>query len=89
LKSLAPLSAAFAAAVFLNSCARAPQCDVVLRNGQVCDGSGAPCVAGGVAINGDTIAKVGDLGDARGKIERDVHGQVIAPGFLNGFQTGW
>jgi len=36
-----------------------------------------------VAINGDTIAAVGDLGGAHGRTERDVHGQVIAPGFLN------
>src|ERR1700689_4838548 len=83
LKNFTPLSVTFATAVFLSSCARAPQYDVVLRNGRVCDGSGAPCVAGGVAIRGDTIAKVGDLGDARGKTERDVHGQVIAPGFIN------
>lgn len=70
-------------AVSLLSCAHAPQYDIVVRNGRVCDGSGAACVAGGVAINGDTIALVGDLGDARGKIDLDVHNQVIAPGFIN------
>jgi len=42
-----------------------------------------------VAINGDKIAKVGDLGDARGKTERDVHGQVIAPGFINVMSSEW
>jgi N-acyl-D-amino-acid deacylase len=42
-----------------------------------------------VAIKGDTIAKVGDLGDARGKTERDVHGQVIAPGFINMMSSEW
>lgn len=83
------VSTACAAAIALVSCARAPQYDVVLRNGRVCDGSGSPCVPGGVAINGDTIAKVGDLGDARGKIERDVHGQVIAPGFINMMSGEW
>ena len=46
-------------------------------------------MAGGVAINGDTIAKVGDLARASGKIERDVHGQVIAPGFLNMMSSEW
>jgi N-acyl-D-amino-acid deacylase len=83
LKTFAPLSVTFASAVLLSSCARAPQYDVVLSNGRVCDGSGAPCVAGSVAINGNKIAKVGDLGGAHGRIERDVHGQVIAPGFIN------
>ena len=57
--------------------------DVVLRNGMVCDGSGAACSVGGVAINGDTIAKVGDVSGVRGRIDIDVHGQVIAPGFIN------
>jgi N-acyl-D-amino-acid deacylase len=89
LTSLAPLPIVFAAAVCFSSCARSPQFDVVVRNGRLCDGSGAPCVAGGVAIQGDTIAKVGDLGDARGKTERDVHGQVIAPGFINMMSSEW
>jgi N-acyl-D-amino-acid deacylase len=89
LKSFAPLPIVFATAVFSNSCARPPQYDVVIRNGRVCDGSGAPCSAGGVAIKGDTIAKVGDLGEARGRIERDVHGQVIAPGFINMMSSEW
>jgi N-acyl-D-amino-acid deacylase len=80
---------AFAAAALLASCARTPQYDVVLRNGRVCDGSGSPCSAGGVAISGDTIGKVGDLAGARGKIERDVHGHVIAPGFINMMSSEW
>ena len=83
MKNLALLPVLVAAVASLSSCARAQQYDVVLRNGRVCDGSGAPCVSGGVAINGDQIAKVGDLGNIRGKTERDVHGQVIAPGFIN------
>jgi len=73
----------FAAALFLGACERAPQFDIVLRNGVICDGTGAPCVPGGVAINGDTIAKVEPLADARGRTDIDVHGQVIAPGFIN------
>src|SRR5947209_6298409 len=83
LKRLVLTAAAFAAGALISACTRAPLYDVVLRNGRVCDGSGAPCTAGGVAINGDTIAAVGDLGGAHGRTERDVHGQVIAPGFLN------
>ena len=57
--------------------------DVVLRNGVICDGTGSLCTPGGVAIKGDTIAKIGDVTDARGRTEIDVHGQVIAPGFIN------
>jgi N-acyl-D-amino-acid deacylase len=71
------------AVLLLAACARPPQFDIVLRNGRICDGTGAPCVSGGIAINGDSIAKVGDLGGARGRTDIDVHGQVIAPGFIN------
>ena len=77
---IAPLLATL---FLLAACARAPQYDIVLRNGLICDGSGSPCVPGGVAIKGDSLAIVGDLGNARGHTDIDVHGQVIAPGFIN------
>jgi len=67
----------------LVSCTRQPNFDVVLRNGRLCDGSGSPCSPGGVAINGDHIGKAGDVAGDRGRIDIDVQGQVIAPGFIN------
>ena len=72
-----------ALSVGLISCTRQPNFDVVLRNGLICDGTGLPCTAGGVAIAGDKIAKTGDVSADRGRIDIDVHGQVIAPGFIN------
>ncbi len=96
MRRIFPLAAPFAAlpilivtSVFiamppsLFSSPRAENFDVVLRNGMVCDGSGGACSAGGIAINGDAIAKVGDVSGDRGRIDIDVHGQVIAPGFIN------
>ncbi len=65
------------------ACAPRPQYDVILRNGQVFDGSGAAPVRAGVAITGDRIAAVGNLSDARGKTELDVAGMAVAPGFVN------
>jgi len=49
----------------------------------VCDGTGSPCTRGGVAIKGDKIVKTGDVSADRGRVDIDVHGQVIAPGFIN------
>ena len=72
-----------AISVPLISCGGKPDFDVVLRNGLVCDGTGSPCTPGGVAISGDKIAKTGDVSADRGRIDIDVHGQVIAPGFIN------
>jgi len=73
----------FLFAVFLSSCATKPNADVVLRNGLVCDGSDKICQPGGVAFTGDTITKVGNVSNDRGRLDIDVHGQVIAPGFIN------
>ena len=70
---------AIAACVSVISCARAPQYDIVLRNGRICDGTDVPCFSGGVAVAGDSIARVGELGDAHGRTDIDVRGQVIAP----------
>jgi N-acyl-D-amino-acid deacylase len=72
-----------ALSLFLVSCARQPTADVVLRNGLVCNGSGSPCAAGGIAVRGDRITVVGEVGSQRGRMDIDVHGQVIAPGFIN------
>lgn len=59
------------------------QYDLLIRNGTIYDGSGAPPVIGDVAISGDTIAAVGDLWDARAKRILDANGLAVAPGFIN------
>ncbi|MCG6950691.1 MAG: D-aminoacylase [Acidobacteria bacterium] len=64
-------------------CSQAPQYDLVIRNGTIYDGSGSPGVVGDVAINGDTIAAVGDLGAATGKTEINAAGLAVSPGFIN------
>lgn len=61
----------------------AQQYDVILRGGTLYDGSGGMPRIGDVAIQGDRIAAVGDLGEAKGKREIDVKGLAVAPGFLN------
>ncbi len=57
--------------------------DVILRNGTLYDGSGAPPVVGDLALNGQTIAALGQLKGARGRQEMDVSGLAVAPGFIN------
>src|SRR5215470_89963 len=51
--------------------------DLIIRNGTIYDGSGNAPYKGDVAIQGDVIAAVGDLGDARGKRELDVNGLAV------------
>ena len=57
--------------------------DVVLRNGQIYDGSGQPPRAGGVAVDNGRIVAVGDVDGYRGRDEIDATGLAIAPGFIN------
>jgi N-acyl-D-amino-acid deacylase len=57
--------------------------DVVIRDGTIYDGSGSAPFVGDVAIQGDTIAAVGSVGDARGRAEIDAGGLAVAPGFVN------
>ena len=57
--------------------------DLVLRGGTVIDGTRAPRYAADVAISGGRIAKIGDLGGARGTEEIDAAGMIVAPGFID------
>jgi N-acyl-D-amino-acid deacylase len=57
--------------------------DVILRNGNLYNGSGHPPVKGDLALQGESIAALGDLGSARGRQEMDVSGLAVAPGFIN------
>ena len=65
------------------ACASPPEYDTVIRGGMLYDGSGAPPVRADVGLRADTIAAVGDLGEARGRTEIDATGLAVAPGFIN------
>jgi N-acyl-D-amino-acid deacylase len=57
--------------------------DLIIRNGTIYDGSGAPPLQGDLAIDGDVIAAVGDLKDATAEREIEARGLAVAPGFIN------
>jgi N-acyl-D-amino-acid deacylase len=57
--------------------------DLLIRNGMIYDGSGRPAAAGDIAVNGATIAAIGQLRGARGSLELDAQGLAVAPGFIN------
>jgi N-acyl-D-amino-acid deacylase len=57
--------------------------DLVIRNGLVVDGSGAPGLHGDVGVAGDRIVAVGQV-DGAGREEIDADGLVVAPGFVDG-----
>lgn len=56
--------------------------DLVIRNGLICDGSGAPAYRGDVGVRDGRIVAVGEVtGEARETV--DAGGRVIAPGFID------
>jgi len=57
--------------------------DLVVHGGMIYDGSGGAPYAGEVAIDGDRIVYVGPARGLTGRTEIDVHGQAVAPGFIN------
>jgi N-acyl-D-amino-acid deacylase len=67
--------------LLLSACG--PTYDIIIRDGTVYDGTGAPGVVADVAIQGDTVVAVGDLGTARGRTEIGAAGMAVAPGFIN------
>ena len=56
--------------------------DVVIRNGTIYDGTGAPGRKGDLAIRNDRIVAVGKV-EGRGRSEVDARGLAVAPGFIN------
>jgi N-acyl-D-amino-acid deacylase len=63
--------------------ANAQQYDIIIRNGTVYDGSGKAPQTADVAINGDRIARIGNLRGVHAKTEVDAKGLAVAPGFIN------
>ncbi len=57
--------------------------DILIRNGQVVDGTGAPARCADVRIVGERIAAVGDLASAEARTTVDAGGNVVAPGFVD------
>ena len=74
---------ALLAGLLVFACQSPIEHDLILRGGSVIDGSGSPARVADVAIDGDEIAAIGELGDRRGRREIDVAGLTVAPGFIN------
>ena len=66
----------------LATAACAPQYDLVIRNGDLVDGTGAPARPADIAITGDRVVAVGAV-SGRGRRTIDAAGRVVAPGFID------
>jgi len=57
--------------------------DLIIRNGTVIDGSGAPGVRADVGVGGGHVLVVGDLSGVIGAREIDATGRCVSPGFID------
>jgi dihydroorotase/N-acyl-D-amino-acid deacylase len=57
--------------------------DVLIANGRVVDGTGAPWFRADIGIVGDRVAAVGSLAGATANVTVDAANRVVAPGFID------
>ena len=57
--------------------------DVLILNGRVVDGTGAPWFYGDVGINGDRISAIGELDGRKATTTIDAANLIVAPGFID------
>jgi len=67
----------------LAALAAAQPYDLILENGHIVDGTGSPWYAGDIGIRNGRIAEIGRLTDQPARRRIDVHGLVVAPGFID------
>ncbi|MEZ5652393.1 MAG: D-aminoacylase [Burkholderiaceae bacterium] len=60
-----------------------PEFDMLFRGAMLFDGLGSPPVRGDLAVVGDRIAAIGDLGPASARRTIDAGGLALAPGFID------
>ena len=63
--------------------AQQPAFDVIIANGRIVDGTGAPWFRGDVGITGDRITAIGALNGATAATRIDAANLVVAPGFID------
>jgi len=65
------------------ACHPNPHYDTLIKNGTLYDGTGAKGYTGDIAIQGDTIAAIGNLRDATANNTIDAKGKAVSPGFID------
>ena len=57
--------------------------DIVIKNGRIVDGTGAPWYIADVGVSKGKIAKIGRIDETKGKRVIDAEGLIVAPGFID------
>ncbi len=68
--------------------------DLIIKNGEIIDGTGAKTTHGDIAIDDGVITEIGELSSPQAKEEIDANGMAVTPGFVDihthlDAQIGW
>ncbi len=63
--------------------AQTPEFDLLIANGRIVDGTGAPWFSGDIGIKGDRIVAIGRLDGRTAATRIDAAGLVVSPGFVD------
>jgi N-acyl-D-amino-acid deacylase len=77
------LVSALASLLLATAQSAAPPFDLIVANGRVIDGTGAPWYAADLGIRGGRIAAIGRLDGAQASRRIDARRQIVAPGFID------
>jgi N-acyl-D-aspartate/D-glutamate deacylase len=68
-----------------------PECDLLIKNARIVDGTGAPAFGGAIAVKGERIQAVGRV-EGELKVDAaeviDAKGLVVSPGFIDSHNHG-
>ena len=77
------VSITFVSALACSFCARAPEFDLIIRGGDVIDGTAVDARRVDVGLKGDRIMAIGNLVDRTAGQVIEAKGKVVSPGFID------
>lgn len=77
------LSIAAMLLVTTTSSTQTAEFDILIKNGQIIDGSGKPRYRADLAIKGDRIMRIGELPNATAARTIDARDMIVSPGFID------
>ncbi|MGH9174258.1 MAG: N-acyl-D-amino-acid deacylase family protein [Vicinamibacterales bacterium] len=81
--TVAGIGALFARSQEPPQASQAPGFDLLIRSGQVLDGTGSAAITADIGITGDRISAIGQLAGRSARTTIDASGLIVAPGFID------
>lgn len=71
--------------ILLTACSTTPEpvYDLLILDGVIVDGTGAPAYVADIAVSGDKIIRIGELNGSKARRVIDANGLTLSPGFID------